>query len=347
MLGDGFLQHFLHENDCQASIPCKINDLIPGTQSVPTFMSGKSKLPKVPLWQPERWPKTVEFLSEHPDFMSLLGSQTINDRNDCVGFLTRSVQYEYRAYLWHYFKWVEYRISTSKIKKSSWKEIIGEMATFCRPEYVTFNYDSHLKWIISSLRGEIHYPDFRNLATYYGSLPTRRSVVVHVHGGIDRGYDYPEFLPSVDDDFWKFDVQVAMTSASPGVLERSISPSARPPTLPTIIPPGCCGDNVCLTGIESARNAKYLLSSTSAVVCVGLSGRHPDTREVQSLLDVISEKALFVQVGLEADRNGDAPVSVWRRERAESGKPAKFLPSEEISKIPRMIAEHFHVPSRQ
>lgn len=314
VVGDGFFQSFLIANGLQEEIPCTVPHLVPGRSPLVKFPKA-SPMAGEPLWDKKVWPRLSAFVDEvGDDFWNQIRHDRVNKNNKLFGFSTQSIQYEYRAYLWYYFSWVDQRLSELEAGFVSWPvtALLANLSVKYKISFVSFNYDSLLTALAG--HGGLKVPNmyFADLASIWGNIPSHLVPVVCLHGTMDCGYhmggvSYPR------DRMWLRPLSVEDCTISSELLIPEDGRSPWPPLIPTLIPPGCQGDDVTIPNLMCSENASWLLSTADKVLVYGLSGDGVDEPEVTGLLNVIRPESTFVHVGTPGKDESETTVARWRR----------------------------------
>lgn len=313
IVGDGLTQGFLSDTNLIEKAPCRMCDLLPASGLLNYIPVEGDRFEIGPLWDRKKWPRLFDAWTNHrgtvTEFFASRASKRLNPdaKSGRITYSTSSLEYEIRAYLWHYFRSIALIYSRSRIDIQRWKWFgpFARMLSLYRTTFITFNYDTVLEQYLYTYSNSVFGLDthifhpFDDTCPALDSFPSHVYLVISVHGS----YGFlPEASVIRDPNPWLSDHRFS------GCYELGVGRRWNPapshfPAVPDLIPPGHAGDHMVNPSCTARIHAKAEIAKADLVVFCGLSGREPDTAEIVELIASIPSHTKVIHVGLDADRS--------------------------------------------
>ncbi len=342
VVGDGFTQGYLASRGAAASIPCRMDDLFPAAPCVEYIPVLHDQLTPGPIWDTSRFPMLLDaWQSASTDAWGFVthcattGPINKDLHKAAWSFKTASLEYQLRAYLWHYFRWVNQSLTKigHDFTKWNWTGPLDFLARNFNLSCVSYNYDFVLEHAISTHGASPLGCPVEGVVRFYNWLPLGGTLVLKPHGSATFG-NFSQFLPLEDSaNLWLEDVVFDRNAGNDWETTSSPHPLYFP-TLPDLVPPGHSYQHLSNPMAETRLAAEMFAKGAQIVVVCGLSGRGPDEPEVSSLLGCLSPQCLRFHVGLDRDRNSPDANGL----RAVPDR-YYFLHSNEVQNLPQKIDE--------
>lgn len=342
VVGDGFTQSFLQSQSLASSIPCRMNDLFPAASCVEYVPVQHDQFTRGPLWDPSKFPSVVNAWNAggmNPwDFVSQFAKSGPMNNAVSLGswsFKTASPEYQLRAYLWHYFRWVNEALSQSKHDFSRWKwsAPLSFLANSFNLSCVSYNYDCFLETAVSTLGAVRLGCPVERVVQFHDCLPERDTLVLKPHGSATFG-NFFQMLPREDSaNLWLEDVAFERNGGNDWetVVRRQHDCF---PTLPDLVPPGHSYEHLSNPMSETRLAAELFATLADFVVFCGLSGKGPDEPEVKAFMQKLSPNCIRFHIGLDADRS--TPVAAGLG--SASGR-YYFVHADDVLDLPQKILD--------
>jgi hypothetical protein len=275
VVGDGFTQSFLQSQSLASSIPCRMNDLFPAASCVEYVPVQHDQFTRGPLWDPSKFPSVVNAWNAggmNPwDFVSQFAKSGPMNNAVSLGswsFKTASPEYQLRAYLWHYFRWVNEALSQSKHDFSRWKwsAPLSFLANSFNLSCVSYNYDCFLETAVSTLGAVRLGCPVERVVQFHDCLPERDTLVLKPHGSATFG-NFFQMLPREDSaNLWLEDVAFERNGGNDWetVVRRQHDCF---PTLPDLVPPGHSYEHLSNPMSETRLAAELFATLADFVAC--------------------------------------------------------------------------------
>lgn len=327
VLGNGFTQDFLATYGLRNELPCCVSDLFPASQKTPyiaverdCFTDHDRK-----FWDPRKWPLLFDAWSSTPglsaeSFLELLARERVNPdvKAGLWTFRTRTISFELRCYLHHYFRAIWLGITRHRQSENfdvlawHWCWLLTSLLHHFRLACVTFNYDQLLEQVlyeISEVNQGIGRPSILEIvpANRLNMQPADVTPIVKVHGGVGFSTGlHMEQIRGYRPNPWLHD-DIFERNAASKTRSMHIRPD-RFPTIPDIVPPGHQGDHICNPDSRVRELSQAMVADADVVIVCGLGGGGADEDEVQELLSARSAASRSICIGLRA--NGDTNKQV-------------------------------------
>ena len=348
LVGDGFTQGFVNDEDLGDRIDTRTESLLPPPEYVTYVPEPDDRFGPGPLWRRELFPLlwdawhawTATGKSGFRQYCSEL--RPLNPDRD-KGLWTvdsATAAHQLRAYLWHLFRYydrvIDEHCKVQPIRTWEWPQCLGFLFRNFKTVGISYNYDVLLERCVAGFHGVKvgSYVDSPPLEVLARGMPAEGFFCLKPHGSLGH-VSVPQLFGG--SNLWlanfHFDrcMLVGMRTRFDLALENC-------PALPDLVPPGQDYRDLCDPDSRVQEAAKLFVGNCHLLIVCGLSGCAPDDKEIAGLLEQTNRNCAVVHIGLAARNDYDTPVGQHLRSHVDH---YEFIDASELRKMVRILKDHF------
>lgn len=305
-VGNGFSIDFVKWAGLRVELAC--SSLMPPPKHALYLPSPEDRFREGRLWDKEIWPNLHAIWEEHREKFNFLdfckeladlGPMNAAKEDGKWSFLTCDLGNEFRAYLWHLFKFYDMIMGpvlhSSDLSGWQWYNFLGRLRDRCVTATISLNYDYNFELLSMRHGAPCISPRF-NTPMFSWELASKVEFCLKPHGSI--ACMSVDGLGTAPNPWLNKLLTQNMSTLCFDPTGGIAYPPARCPVVPDLVPPGHCDSHFCEPGFQIRDDCSRAISEADCVIFAGVSGAEPDTPEIRRYCDAIKDRAKVAVVGI-------------------------------------------------